>query len=76
MGLVTGGDLAEVLDAWDFEVSVVSNEFDVDADLNWAGSPLAFALERVSGRAEIAVNEGSFEDVEQVSGGSTGSQPV
>ena len=68
IGSVAGADLAEVLPKWGYEVNLVSTNFTSQGDLTWPGSPLAFALESLSGKATTEVEEGRFVDVDQGGG--------
>lgn len=63
-GHLRGGDLADVLLAWGFAPSASSEEFRVDIDGNWPGSPAALALQRYTGSFDISLSRGQFREVD------------
>ena len=66
VGSVSGADIGEVLDAWDVELNIESEEFTFEGDVSWYGSPLAFNPERLTGDVELELLRGRLLDVEQV----------
>lgn len=63
-GRVEGGDLADVLLAWGFAPSTTSEDFRLDADVSWPGSPAFFAVERLSGRLDARLRKGQLREVD------------
>ncbi|GAB3369345.1 YhdP family phospholipid transporter [Azotobacter armeniacus] len=63
-GRLQGGDLADVLLAWGFAPSATSEEFRVDIDGSWPGSPAALAMQRYTGSFDISLSKGQFREVE------------
>ena len=63
-GRLGGGNLADVLKNWGFAPSVTSQNFHVDIDGNWPGSPAWIGLKRFSGTLDSSFNKGQFVEVE------------
>ncbi|MPS42988.1 MAG: TIGR02099 family protein [Stenotrophomonas sp.] len=63
-GRLQGKDLSDILKAWDFAPSVTSENFRVDADGNWPGSPAWFSLKRFSGNLDASLRKGQFVEVQ------------
>lgn len=59
-GKLGGGDLSNVLLAWDFAPSVTSEKFSLDVDGRWPGSPAWFSLKRFSGDIDASLRKGQF----------------
>ena len=63
-GSATAENLKDVLPLWDFAPSVESSRFKATGSLRWPGSPLNFDLHHLSGNATLALDDGSFLDIE------------
>ncbi|MEB2620738.1 YhdP family protein [Pseudomonas sp. YuFO8] len=63
-GRISGKNLADVLKGWGFAPSVTSQEFHMDVDGRWPGSPAWLATKRFSGTLDASLNEGQFVEVE------------
>lgn len=63
-GQVTGKNLADVLKAWGFAPTVTSQEFEMNADGRWPGSPAWVGLKRYSGSLDATLKNGQFVEVE------------
>ena len=63
-GRLGGGNLADVLKSWGFAPSVTSDNFHVDIDGNWPGSPAWIGLKRFSGTLDASFNKGQFVEVD------------
>ena len=63
-GRLGGGNLADVLKNWGFAPSVTSENFHVDIDGNWPGSPAWIGLKRFSGTLDASLNKGQFVEVD------------
>ena len=63
-GRVSGKNLADVLKGWGFAPSVTSEEFHMDVDGRWPGSPAWLATKRFSGSLDASLNKGQFVEVE------------
>ncbi|WPN57178.1 YhdP family protein [Pseudomonas sp. P9_31] len=63
-GRVSGKNLADVLKGWGFAPSVTSEEFHMDVDGRWPGSPAWLATKRFSGTLDASLNKGQFVEVE------------
>ncbi|AYC34250.1 TIGR02099 family protein [Pseudomonas cavernae] len=63
-GRVKGGNLADVLQAWNFAPNVTSQSFRLDADGRWPGSPAWISLKRFSGSLDPNLRKGQFVEVE------------
>ena len=63
-GRLGGGNLADVLKNWGFAPSVTSDNFHVDIDGNWPGSPAWIGLKRFSGTLDASFNKGQFVEVD------------
>lgn len=63
-GRLQGGDLADVLRAWGYAPSTSSDEFRLDADGRWPGSPANFALERLSGTLDARLRKGQLREID------------
>jgi uncharacterized protein (TIGR02099 family) len=63
-GRVNGKNLADVLKGWGFAPSVTSEEFHMDVDGRWPGSPAWLATKRFSGSLDASLNKGQFIEVE------------
>ena len=64
IGQLSGKDLSEVLLAWDYAPSISSQHFTLEADGQWEGSPLHFALKRYSGSMTAALVDGQLNEVQ------------
>ena len=63
-GRISGKNLADVLKGWGFAPSVTSQEFRMDVDGRWPGSPAWLASKRFSGTLDASMREGQFVEVE------------
>ena len=63
-GRIGGGNLANVLQGWGFAPSVTSEDFKVDIDGRWSGSPAWIGLNRFSGTLDATLNKGRFVEVD------------
>ncbi|WP_160109147.1 YhdP family protein [Pseudomonas izuensis] len=63
-GRINGKNLADVLKGWGFAPSVTSQEFRMDVDGRWPGSPAWLASKRFSGTLDASMKEGQFVEVE------------
>ena len=64
-GTLSGNDTAAFFKAWDIDSNVESQEFDVNADIQWGGSPLALEIENVNGAIQANARDGRFINVDQ-----------
>jgi len=67
-GLFSAGDMAQVLPGWGYDANVESESAAFVSNLQWLGSPAAFALEKVIGDVQVDIRNGRFVDID--SGGS------
>ena len=63
-GRISGKNLADVLKGWGFAPSVTSENFHMDIDGRWPGSPAWLATKRFSGSLDASLNKGQFVEVE------------
>ena len=63
-GRIGGRNLADVLKNWGFAPSVTSDNFHVDVDGRWPGSPAWIGLKRFSGTLDASLNKGQFVEVD------------
>ncbi|VVP28503.1 hypothetical protein PS862_04239 [Pseudomonas fluorescens] len=63
-GRASGKNLADVLKGWGFAPSVTSENFHMDVDGRWPGSPAWLATKRFSGTLDASLNKGQFVEVE------------
>lgn len=63
-GRISGKNLADVLKGWGFAPSVTSQEFRLDVDGRWPGSPAWVATKRFSGSLDASLSKGQFVEVE------------
>ncbi|NWA07751.1 YhdP family protein [Pseudomonas gingeri] len=63
-GRVEGKNLADVLKAWSFAPTVTSEDFHLDVDGRWPGSPAWVGLKRFSGSLDATLRKGQFVEVE------------
>ena len=63
-GRISGKNLADVLKGWGFAPSVTSEDFHMDVDGRWPGSPAWVASKRFSGSIDASLNKGQFVEVE------------
>lgn len=63
-GRLEGADLADVLLAWGFAPSTTSEDFRLDVDASWPGSPAFFALDRLSGQLDARLRKGQLREVD------------
>ena len=63
-GRVNGKNLADVLKAWGFAPTVTSEDFELNVDGRWPGSPAWVGLKRYSGSLDATLNRGQFVEVE------------
>ncbi|WP_249671691.1 YhdP family protein [Pseudomonas abieticivorans] len=62
-GRLEGKNLGDVLKAWGFAPNVTSEDFHLNVDGNWPGSPAWIALKRFSGSLDATLNRGQFVEV-------------
>ncbi|MCQ4318415.1 TIGR02099 family protein [Stutzerimonas zhaodongensis] len=63
-GRLEGQNLADVLVAWGFAPSTTSENFHLDVDGSWPGSPAFFALNRFSGTLDARLRKGQLREVD------------
>lgn len=63
-GRLGGRNLADVLKNWGFAPSVTSENFHLDVDGNWPGSPAWIGLKRFSGTLDATLRKGQFVEVD------------
>lgn len=63
-GRLGGRNLADVLKNWGFAPSVTSEDFHVNVDGRWPGSPAWIGLKRFSGTLDASLNKGQFMEVD------------
>ena len=63
-GRLGGRNLADVLKNWGFAPSVTSEDFHLDVDGNWPGSPAWIGLKRFSGTLDATLRKGQFVEVD------------
>ncbi|RAI71278.1 TIGR02099 family protein [Pseudomonas fluorescens] len=63
-GRISGKNLADVLKNWGYAPSVTSQDFYMDVDGRWPGSPAWVATKRFSGSLDATLNQGQFVEVE------------
>ncbi|KPC34650.1 Uncharacterized protein ABJ99_4757 [Pseudomonas syringae pv. cilantro] len=63
-GHLEGKNLADVLKAWSFAPTVTSENFELNVDGRWPGSPAWVGLKRYSGSLDATLNRGQFVEVE------------
>ncbi|MDI2593788.1 YhdP family protein [Pseudomonas sp. 681] len=63
-GRISGKNLADSLKGWGFAPSVTSQDFHMDVDGRWPGSPAWLATKRFSGSLDASLNKGQFVEVE------------
>lgn len=63
-GRLEGENLADVLLAWGFAPSTTSEDFRLDVDSRWPGSPAFFSLNRLSGNLDARLRKGQLREVD------------
>jgi uncharacterized protein (TIGR02099 family) len=63
-GRLDGRNLADVLKGWGFAPTVTSEDFELNVDGRWPGSPAWVALKRFSGSLDATLRNGQFVEVE------------
>jgi len=63
-GRISGKNLADSLKGWGFAPSVTSEDFHMDVDGRWPGSPAWLASKRFSGSLDASLDKGQFVEVE------------
>tara|TARA_R110000824_G_scaffold318073_2_gene505289 strand:+ start:30969 stop:35006 length:4038 start_codon:yes stop_codon:yes gene_type:complete len=63
-GLFSAGNLAEVLPSFGYAAVVQSESARFVSELDWSGSPAAFALKKVNGQVDLQMRNGRFIDIE------------
>ncbi len=59
-GRIGGGNLSDVLLAWNFAPTATSQDFHMDIDGRWPGSPAWISLKRFSGTLDPTLRKGQF----------------
>ena len=67
-GRIGGKNLADILRAWGYAPSAVSESFRVVGAVQWPGSPAAFAMRELSGKLNVSLKNGQFLEVKGGSG--------
>lgn len=63
-GRLEGGNIEDVLVAWGFAPSTTSDDFRLDADASWPGSPAFFSLSRLSGELNGRLRKGQLREID------------
>ncbi|NBF02411.1 TIGR02099 family protein [Pseudomonas sp. Fl5BN2] len=63
-GRIAGKNLADVLKGWGFAPTVTSEDFHLDVDGRWPGSPAWVGLKRYSGSLDATLRKGQFVEVD------------
>ena len=63
-GRLDGKNLADVLKGWGFAPTVTSEDFELNADGRWPGSPAWVSAKRFSGSLDATLRQGQFVEVE------------
>lgn len=63
-GPLSGSDLSDVLLAWEFTPTITSKTFRADADVRWAGSPVALSLSALTGDLGLKIKQGQVVSVD------------
>ena len=63
-GRLEGANIADVLLAWGFAPSTSSQDFRLDVDGSWPGSPAFFAVNRLSGTLDARLRKGQLREVD------------
>jgi uncharacterized protein (TIGR02099 family) len=63
-GHLQGKNLGDVLKAWKFAPTVTSQDFSLEAEGGWPGSPAWISPKRYSGSLDATLNRGQFVEVE------------
>jgi uncharacterized protein (TIGR02099 family) len=63
-GRLEGQNVADVLLAWGFAPSTTSEDFRLDIDGSWPGSPAFFGLNRLSGTLDARLRKGQLREVD------------
>ena len=64
-GRFFGQNLSAILEAWDFDATVESEQFEVTANIRWPGSPLAIDIENASGQFQASARNGRIMELDQ-----------
>ncbi|MEM6710273.1 MAG: AsmA-like C-terminal region-containing protein, partial [Pseudomonadota bacterium] len=64
VGSLAGGNLDDVLPAWDYASPVTTEDVAVEVEVAWSGSPLNILLTELEGEAELTLRNGRFHEVE------------
>ena len=67
-GRLTASDLSLVLPQWGYAPSVESTTVDIEAAVEWPGSPLNFEPDELTGSMRMAIDTGRFVDVDDAAG--------
>ena len=67
-GRLTAGDLALVLPEWGYAASVESADANIEAAVEWPGSPLNFEPGDLTGSMRMTINTGRFLEVDDAAG--------
>ncbi len=67
-GRIGGKNMADVLRAWGYAPSAVSESFRLDSEVQWPGSPAAFSMRELSGSIDVKLTDGQFLEVKGGSG--------
>ncbi len=59
-GQLTGGNIAHVMQAWDFSPSMTSESFKVDLDVQWPASPLEATFTSLVGDSRLSFRKGQL----------------
>jgi uncharacterized protein (TIGR02099 family) len=63
-GRLEGGNIEDVLLAWGLAPSTTSEDFRLDADVRWPGSPAYFGLSRLSGQLDARLRKGQLREID------------
>ena len=64
-GTLSGGNMGAILQAWGYDASVESENFDLNAEVSWPGSPLAIEIENLTGQLKANATNGRILNIDQ-----------
>ncbi|MBU2705465.1 TIGR02099 family protein [Zooshikella marina] len=64
-GVMRAKDIGKVLENWGYAATLTSKKTKVSIDVNWPGSPLAFALKTLTGKVDSKIEHGRFVETER-----------
>ncbi|MGI0115618.1 YhdP family protein [Zooshikella sp. RANM57] len=64
-GVIRAENIGKVLENWGYAATLTSKKTKISVDVNWPGSPMAFAVKTLTGKVDSKIEHGRFVETER-----------